>query len=146
MKRILILHGPNLNLTGEREPDVYGYTTLNDIDTRLAGLARERGVEVTCLQSNHEGQLIDMLHEARTWASGALLNAGALAHYSYALRDAVAAVAYPVIEVHLSLPAARETFRSISVVAPACRALVSGFGWRSYMLALWGLLDLLEDS
>src|SRR5437763_5466249 len=108
MTEILVLHGPNLNLTGEREPEIYGTQTLGDIDRQLAEAARERGVQVRCLQSNHEGSLIDSLHEARGHVAGALLNAGSLTHYSYSLRDAVAGVSYPVIEIHLSLPAARE--------------------------------------
>lgn len=144
MRRLLVLHGPNLNLTGVREPAVYGSTTLDDIDARLVERAQRRGCRITCLQSNHEGNLIDALQEAREWASGALFNPGAFTHYSYALRDAVAAVGYPVVEVHLSLPAAREEFRHRSVIAPVCRGQVAGFGWHSYLVALDGLLDVLE--
>lgn len=146
MSTILVLHGPNLNLTGEREPHIYGPVTLAEIDSRLATRGAERGVEVRALQSNHEGALIDALHDARSWAQGALLNAGALTHYSYALRDAVAAVSYPVVEVHLSLPAAREPFRHTSVIAPVCRGQVAGFGPSSYLLALEGLLQILGTS
>jgi 3-dehydroquinate dehydratase-2 len=146
VKRILALHGPNLNLTGIREPEVYGRTTLAEIDDRLRTLAAERTAEVRSLQSNHEGALIDALHQAREWADGALFNPGAFTHYSYALRDAVAAVAYPVVEVHMSLPAAREPFRHTSVIAPVCRAQVAGFGAAGYEIALLGLLRLLETS
>jgi 3-dehydroquinate dehydratase-2 len=146
VKRILALHGPNLNLTGIREPEVYGRTTLAEIDDRLRTLAAERTAEVRSLQSNHEGALIDALHQAREWADGALFNPGAFTHYSYALRDAVAAVAYPVVEVHMSLPAAREPFRHTSVIAPVCWAQVAGFGAAGYEIALLGLLRLLETS
>ena len=145
VNRLLVLHGPNLNLMGEREPHVYGSASLQDIDLHLHRIARDHAAELTCVQSNHEGQLIDALHEARSWAGGALFNPGAFTHYSYALRDAVAAVSYPVIEVHLSLPAAREPFRHRSVIAPVCRAQVAGFGWYSYVVALLGLLHLLEE-
>ncbi|GAC1322683.1 MAG: type II 3-dehydroquinate dehydratase [Chloroflexota bacterium] len=144
MRRILVLHGPNLNLLGEREPDIYGTMTLADIDARLSAVADRHEARVDCVHSNHEGDLIDALQEARGWAVGALFNPGAFTHYSYALRDTVAAVAYPVIEVHLSLPAAREEFRHRSVIAPACRAQVAGFGWYSYCVALDGLLHLTE--
>jgi 3-dehydroquinate dehydratase II len=142
---ILVLHGPNLNLTGTREPEIYGRATLAEIDEHLHALARERGATVRTMQSNHEGALIDALHEVRNWADGCIFNPGAFTHYSYALRDAVAAVAYPVIEVHMSLPAAREPFRHVSVIAPVCLAQVAGFGARSYELALLGLLQSLEE-
>jgi 3-dehydroquinate dehydratase-2 len=144
MTAVLVLHGPNLNMTGVREPEVYGTTTLAEIDASLQSAAADRGVELRSLQSNHEGALIDALHEARDWADGVLINPGALTHYSYALRDAVAATALPAVEVHMSLPAAREEFRRVSVVAPVCRGQVAGFGWRGYLLALDGLLSLLE--
>jgi 3-dehydroquinate dehydratase-2 len=125
---------------------VYGTTTLAEIDRMVEMEAARRGAETRILQSNHEGALIDALHEARSWADGALLNAGALTHYSYALRDAIAAVQYPVIEVHLSAVAAREEFRRISVIAPACRGHIAGFGAYSYLLGLDALLHLLETG
>ncbi len=146
MTSILVLHGPNLNLTGHREPETYGRTTLAEIDERLRARAAQRGVKTRSFQSNHEGALIDTLHAARGWAAGALFNPGAFTHYSYALRDAVAAVGYPVIEVHLSLPAAREPFRRLSVVAPACRGQVAGFGPYSYLCALDALIHVLENG
>lgn len=144
MTRILVLHGPNLNLTGIREPEVYGRTTLAEIDRRLVEQGAARGAEVRAYQSNHEGSLIDALHEAREWANGAIFNPGALTHYSYALRDAVAAVPYPVVEIHMSLPAAREPFRRRSVIAPVCAGQIAGFGVRSYLLGLEAILGLIE--
>lgn len=144
MTRVLVLHGPNLNLTGVREPEVYGRTTLAEIDRRLVEAGAAGGAEVRAYQSNHEGSLIDALHEARDWADGALFNPGALTHYSYALRDTVAAVPYPVVEIHMSLPAAREPFRRRSVIAPACAGQIAGFGVRSYLLGLDAILGLIE--
>ncbi len=145
MKKILILHGPNLNLLGRREPDVYGSQTLAEIDSRMQALGAGLGLEVRSFQSNSEGALIDALHDAAGWASGVVFNPGGYTHTSVALRDAVAAIGIPVIEVHLSNTQAREAFRRRSMIAPVCAGIVAGFGWRSYGLGLRGLAALLDD-
>lgn len=142
--KILILHGPNLNLLGTREPEVYGSMSLDDINKKMIELGKELGVELKCLQSNHEGALIDALHDARTWASGVVFNPGGYTHTSVALRDAISAIGIPVIEVHLSNVYAREEFRHKSLISAVCKGKISGFGWRSYELGLRGLLDVLK--
>jgi 3-dehydroquinate dehydratase II len=140
MKRILVLHGPNLNLLGQREPDVYGRQTLADIDMELAGLAEELNLAIDTFQSNHEGDLIDRIHaSARDGFSGIIINPGGLTHTSVALRDAISAIELPVIEAHLSNIHARESFRNHSYVAGVVVGQVSGFGAASYLLALRGL-------
>ena len=145
MKTILILHGPNLNLLGTREPEVYGSLTLDDINARLVEAGKDLGVEVRSLQSNSEGALIDALHDARSWAAGVVFNPGAFTHTSVALRDAIAAIGIPVVEVHLSNVYAREEFRQKSLLAPVCLGKITGFGWRSYLLGLQALAEL-EDG
>ncbi|MEW6231493.1 MAG: type II 3-dehydroquinate dehydratase [Chloroflexota bacterium] len=139
--KILILHGPNLNLLGIREPEIYGRETLEDINARLRQRAARDDIELRIAQSNHEGVLIDELHQARAdQFDGVLINPGALAHYSYALRDAIAASALPTVEAHLSNVHRREEFRHGSVLAAVCVGQVVGFGWRSYLLGLEGLI------
>lgn len=142
--RVLVLSGPNLQLLGTREPHIYGSTTLAQIHASLAARAAERGASVDCRQSNHEGELLDWIGGALGAFDGMLLNAGAYTHTSYALRDAIKGVGLPCIEVHLSNPEAREPFRRRSRIAPVCVAKVAGFGARSYLLALDGLIDRLR--
>ena len=141
---VLVLHGPNLNLLGRREPEVYGRMTLDRINAELDLYARSTGLNLKIVQSNHEGDLIDAIHQAADWADGLVLNPGALTHYSYALRDAVAAVGLPAVEVHLSNVYAREPFRHSSVIAPVCLGQISGFGWQSYRLGLMALVSWLD--
>jgi 3-dehydroquinate dehydratase II len=136
MNKILVLHGPNLNLLGLREPHIYGSMTLADLDARLQARGQVLGVEVQCLQSNHEGALIDALHEARTTVQGVIINPGGYTHTSVALRDAIASINIPVVEVHISNVYAREEFRHKSLISAVCKGKISGLGWRSYLLAL----------
>jgi 3-dehydroquinate dehydratase-2 len=143
---ILVLHGPNMNLLGLREPEVYGYAKLSDIDAWLRAFAFEKDVELRTMQSNHEGSLVDAIHQMREWADGILINPAAYTHTSYALRDAIAAVTLPTVEVHMSNVYAREPFRHESLLAPVCLGQVVGFGWRSYLLGLQGLLGFLRGE
>lgn len=141
MTAILILHGPNLNLLGRREPDVYGILTLEEINMKLVELGKSFGADVKCLQSNYEGALIDALQEARGWANGVVFNPGGYTHTSIALRDVIIAIGIPVVEVHLSNVYAREEFRYHSMISAVCRGKVVGFGWNSYLLGLRALLE-----
>jgi 3-dehydroquinate dehydratase II len=146
MTAILVLHGPNLNLLGQREPAIYGSLTLDAINSKLIDLGQELKVEVHCFQSNHEGVLVDKLQEAQNWAKGVILNPGGYTHTSIALRDAVAAIGIPVVETHLSNIYAREDFRHKSLVSAVCIGTVVGFGWRSYTLAFRALVDILAED
>jgi 3-dehydroquinate dehydratase-2 len=146
MNQFLILNGPNLNLLGVREPSHYGLLTLDEINRRLSELAIELNVGIRCLQSNHEGALIDALHDSRGWASGVAFNPGGYTHTSIAIRDAISAIAIPVIEVHISNVHAREEFRRHSMVAPVCAGSISGLGFRSYAMALRALVEIASQA
>ena len=146
MPAILILHGPNLNLLGSRETDIYGTLSLEEIDRRLRQAGAELGLDVRSFQSNHEGGLIDALHDSRSWAAGVVFNPAGYTHTSVALRDAVAAIRLPVVEVHLSNVYGRETFRHESLIAPVCAGTIAGFGWRSYLLGLSALAGIIQGD
>lgn len=141
MKSILVLHGPNLNLLGIREPEVYGRLTLAEINNRIIEAGNEIGIEVRAEQSNHEGVLVESLHNSVDWAQGVVFNPGAYTHTSIALRDAISAIPIPVVEVHLSNVYARETFRKTSMISEVCLGKITGFGWYSYILGLKALAN-----
>ena len=144
--KILVLHGPNLNLFGRREPHIYGTTTLAQINEQLAALAGELGVELATLQSNHEGALIDRFHENIDVAAGALLNPAGLTQHGVPLHDAIKAMPFPVLEIHMSNIAARETWRAHSIISPAVKGTIQGLGWRSYTFGLRALVDLVAEG
>ena len=144
-RHIAVLHGPNLNLLGTREPEVYGKLTLAEIDAKIAERAKARGATVEIFQSNHEGELVQKIHDVRTRAQAIVINPGAYTHTSVAIADALRAVGLPAIEVHLSNLYKRERFRRRSLTAPACVGTIAGFGVRSYLLGLDAAIDLLED-
>ena len=146
MVKILVLHGPNLNMLGTREPEIYGKATLEQINARLRGMAANLDCEVETFQSNSEGELIDMIHKKGVTFDGLIVNLGAYTHYSIALRDAISGLAKPTIEVHLSNIYAREPFRHMSMTAPVCRGMITGLGWRGYLLALEALVGLLREG
>lgn len=145
MKKVLFMLGPNLNMVGIRDRHIYGTETAESINRYVEEHARRLGLELEIFQSNHEGALIDRLHAAYGVTDGVIINAGALTHYSYALRDAIEAVQLPIIETHMSNIHAREEFRHTSVIAPVCAGSIAGFGKRSYLLALTALADMLAD-
>jgi 3-dehydroquinate dehydratase-2 len=144
--RLLVLHGPNLNLFGRREPHIYGTMTLAEINTRLLALAGELGAELEILQSNHEGVLIDKLHERIDSAEGALLNPAGLTQHGVPLHDTIKAMPFPVLEVHMSNIAAREAWRAHSIISPAVKGTVQGLGWRSYTTALRALAEMAREA
>ena len=146
MLKLLLIHGPNLNLLGWREPGIYGTVGFDEINARMKKAAEERGAELRVFQSNSEGALVDAIQDARNWADGIVINPGAYAHYSIAMRDALSAVKVPTIEVHLSNIHAREEFRHKLVLTPVCVGMICGLGWRSYLYGLESLIDLLEEQ
>lgn len=141
-KKILVIHGPNLNLLGEREPGIYGDVSFDALNDRIKARAAALGMECEVFQSNHEGAIIDRLHAARTEFFGVVINAGAYTHYSYAIADAIKAIKIPCLEVHISNIFARDAFRSHSVIAPVCKGSISGFGLQSYDLAITALAEM----
>jgi len=144
--KILVLNGPNLNLLGRREPHIYGSMTLADVQKKLEQLAKELKVELVFFQSNHEGELVDMLHKHIDSAAGAILNPGGLTQFGVSLHDAIKSMSFPVIEVHMSNRHAREEWRGHSIISPAAKGTVEGLGWRSYSAALRALVEMLKEK
>jgi 3-dehydroquinate dehydratase II len=144
--KILLIHGPNLNLLGKRSPEIYGTSGLDEINSSMQAIAKENGAELRTFQSNSEGALIDAIHEADNWADGIVINPGAYAHYSYAIRDALASIRLPAIEVHLSNIYAREEFRHQSVISPVVVGCISGLGVRSYACGIQAMIEILKEK
>jgi 3-dehydroquinate dehydratase-2 len=146
MLSILLIHGPNLNLLGWREPSIYGKLGFDEINARLKRVAEENDTQLRVFQSNSEGALVDAIQDARNWADGIVINPGAYSHYSIAMRDALSAVKLPAIEVHLSNIHAREEFRHHTVLTPVCVGMICGLGWRSYLYGLQALIAILQEE
>ncbi len=146
MIKVSLIHGPNLNMLGSREPEFYGRDSLDDINRKIKQHAQQLDIEVRILQSNHEGEIVDALHDARSWADAIVINPGALTHYSYTLRDAITAIRLPAVEVHLSNVHAREEFRRHSVISPVVSGQIVGLGTIGYLLALEAVKFLVEQS
>ncbi|MCL5952876.1 MAG: type II 3-dehydroquinate dehydratase [Chloroflexi bacterium] len=146
MFKILLIQGPNLNLLGVREPGIYGTVSFDEINNRVVKAGQENGAEVRVFHSNSEGGIVDAIQEARNWADGIILNPGAYAHYSIAIRDALSAVKLPAVEVHLTNVHARDEFRHRLVISPVCVGVIAGLGWRGYIYALHALLGVLQDQ
>jgi len=144
--KILVLHGPNLNLLGRREPHIYGAMTLAELNKKLQALARELKVQLISFQSNHEGELVDMLHKHIDTADGAILNPGGLTQFGVSLHDAIKSMSFPVIEVHMTNRHAREEWRGHSIISPAVKGMVEGLGWRSYTAALRALVETVKEK
>jgi 3-dehydroquinate dehydratase-2 len=147
MKKVLVLHGVNLNMFGERDPDQYGTITLTEIDKKIVGLATELGFAVECYQTNHEGEMVEKIHEAhRDSVDAILINAGAWTHYSYAIMDALSILKVPIVEVHMSQVHAREQFRRNSVISPLAKGQITGFGVDSYLLGLRAAWNIMKEG
>ena len=146
MMQVSLIHGPNLNLLGSREPQLYGRDSYDEINRKIKSRAQQMDVEVRIFQSNHEGEIIDAIHDARNWADGIVINPGAYTHYSYAIRDAITAVRLPTIEVHLTNIHAREEFRHHSVIGPVATGQIIGMGTLGYVLGLEALKEIVEQS
>ncbi len=144
--QISVLNGPNLNLIGSREPDFYGRESYDEVNRKIKVKALELGIEVRIFQSNHEGELIDAIHDARNWADAIIINPGALSHYSYAVRDALTAVRLPAIEVHISNVHAREEFRRVSIISPVVIGQIVGLGTNGYLLAMQAIQQVVDAS
>lgn len=144
--KILVLNGPNLNMVGIREPGIYGTLNIEEINRRITEYCKTIDVEVRFVQSNHEGALIDAIQDARLWSVGIVINPGGYTHTSVAIRDAIAGIEIPVVEVHISNVYAREEIRQKSMISAVCRGIISGFGWKSYLLGLQGLVEMIKDD
>lgn len=145
MKKILLIYGPNINLIGFRDPKIYGNTSFDELNKMVLEFGSENKLDIEIFQSNHEGEIIDKIHQARNWVNGIVINPGAYTHYSYAIRDAIDAVKVPTIDIHVSNTYKREDFRQIDVLAPVCQGIITGFGINGIFLGLRGLIDMIKN-